>query len=205
MAKREVNNENQMNLFDANENNITQEVSFVNEVLPTFENKVETNSTIKDFLISKENNSIEISGQVKMTRDDFINSIPSEDRFVSIPKIDDNTVTVTAIPEDGSLTLRTMKENFPTFVTQVQKMKELEIIDSMDNMALLEKLENIIEGKKIASIKENDIKKIDSKISSEIANIGDLNSINIDEDSFDDKVEVEVEKKEKNKKSNLKI
>lgn len=205
MAKKIELNENQMSLFDQKEEveNI-KEVSLINNVFPKVEEDLkEVTNPIKDFLQSKETSSFEVSGQVKMTREDFINSIPSEDRFVSISSIDDKFVTVTLIPEDGSLTLKGMKDLFPDLVTQPQKMKDLEIIDSIDNMALIEKLENIIEGKKIASIKEIDIKKIDSKIDSDIKSIGDLNSIEIEEDIYEEKIEDKVEQKPK--KNTLKI
>lgn len=205
MAKKIELNENQMGLFDKQvepENII--EVALTNNIVPKVQEDLkEVSNPIKDFLQAKEVTSVEVSGQVKMTRDDFINSVPSEDRFVSISSIDDKFVTVTIIPEDGSLTLKGMKELFPELVTQVQKIKDLEIIDSIDNMALIEKLENIIEGKKIAAIKELDIKKIDSKIDSDIASIGDLNSINIEDEVYEEKVEEKVE--QKSKRNTLKV
>lgn len=201
MAKKNELNDNQMNLFgEKKEIDTVKEVSLVNNILPTIQvNSKEVINPIKDFLQAKEVNSFEVTGQVKMTREEFINSIPAEDRFVSISAIDDKTVIVTLIPEDGSLTLKGMKELFPALVTQAQKMKDLEIIDSIDNMALIEKLENIIEGKKIAAIKELDIKKIDSKIDNDIS---DLNSINIDDEIFEneDKSVEKVELKTKAKK-----
>lgn len=205
MAKKIELNENQMGLFDkqVEQENII-EVALTNNIVPKVQEDLkEVSNPIKDFLQAKEVTSVEVSGQVKMTRDDFINSVPSEDRFVSISSIDDKFVTVTIIPEDGSLTLKGMKELFPELVTQVQKIKDLEIIDSIDNMALIEKLENIIEGKKIAAIKELDIKKIDSKIDSDIASIGDLNSINIEDEVYEEKVEEKVE--QKSKRNTLKV
>lgn len=206
MANKNEINENQMSLFNIKDN-IKEDLVNVNSQI---EESIYSSNPIQEFLNAKENISIEISDQVKMTMEEFINSTPAEDRFVSISKIEADTVMVTLIPEDGSITLKTMKEIFPDFVTQPQKINEFEITDSMDNIALIEKLEKIIEGKKIASIKENaSIKDIDSEINRDISGIGDLNSINIDEDCYDDKVEVEVEVeadlKNKPKKNKLKI
>lgn len=202
MAKKNEINENQMSLFNIKDNN---KEDLVNVNSQTEESTYSPNP-IQEFLNAKENVSIEISEQVKMTMEEFINSTPAEDRFVSISKIEADTVMVTSIPEDGSITLKTMKEIFPDFVTQPQKINEFEITDSMDNIALIEKLEKIIEGKKIASIKEKaSIKDIDSEINRDISGIGDLNSINIDEDCYDDKVEVEADLKNKPKKNKLKI
>lgn len=204
MANKNEINENQMSLFNIKDN-IKEDLVNVNSQI---EESIYSSNPIQEFLNAKENISIEISDQVKMTMEEFINSTPAEDRFVSISKIEAeaDTVMVTLIPEDGSITLKTMKEIFPDFVTQPQKINEFEITDSMDNIALIEKLEKIIEGKKIASIKEKaSIKDIDSEINRDISGIGDLNSINIDEDCYDDKVEVEADLKNKPKKNKLKI
>lgn len=63
---------------------------------------------------------VEIAGQVKMDAVTFAQSLPTENRFVSLSQHSE-MVIITPIPEDGSLTLKGMKENYPTFVTQVQK------------------------------------------------------------------------------------
>lgn len=194
MAKNIKSNENQMDLFNVPADKvetlqtveptlekkveiaveapvITAPVSEV--VAPEVINSVSSNNAIKDFLQAKEVTVkseetivIEISGQLKFSRDGFVNSIPVESRFVSLSLADDNVVIVTPYQEDGSLTLKSMKESFPGFVTQLQKVNENTFIDSVDNMALLDRLENIIEGKRIASMKDGiDIKQIDAEIS----------------------------------------
>lgn len=194
MAKNIKSNENQMDLFNVPADKVETlqtveptlekkvEVAVeapvitapVSEVLaPEVINSVSSNNAIKDFLQAKEVTVeseetivLEISGQLKFSRDGFVNSIPVESRFVSLSLADDNVVIVTPYQEDGSLTLKSMKESFPGFVTQLQKVNENTFIDSVDNMALLDRLENIIEGKRIASMKDGiDIKQIDAEIS----------------------------------------
>jgi hypothetical protein len=174
-------------------------------VAPIVEDSAKNNS-IKDFLQAKDVNvetevsvSLEISGQLRFSRDGFINSIPVESRFVSLSLANDNVVVVTPYQEDGSLTLKLMKENFPGFVTQLQKVNDNTFIDSIDNMDLLDKLENIIEGKKIASMKSGiDTKQIDA----EITFIGKLESGEVE--VLDDEVPT-VETKIDAKKVKIKI
>lgn len=88
---------------------------------------------------------VEIAGQVKMTELEFTTSLAVENRFVSL-SIHSPMVIVTPIPEDGSLNLKTMKEQFPTFVTQVQKVNDLG--DQFANVEFLEKLKNMVDSKK---------------------------------------------------------
>lgn len=192
MAKNIKSNENQMDLFSVPADNestlktveptlekvVAVETPVIKTpvaevVVPEVIDSVSSNNAIKDFLQAKEVTVeseetivLEISGQLKFSREGFVNSIPVESRFVSLSLADDNVVIVTPYQEDGSLTLKSMKESFPGFVTQLQKVNENTFIDSVDNMALLDRLENIIEGKKIAVMKEGiDIKQIDAEIS----------------------------------------
>ncbi len=88
---------------------------------------------------------VEIAGQVKMTEQEFTTNLAVENRFVSL-SIHSPMVIVTPIPEDGSLNLKTMKEQFPTFVTQVQRVNDLG--DQFANMEFLEKLKNMVDSKK---------------------------------------------------------
>lgn len=187
MAKNIKSNENQMDLFSGTSDKVetlkTVEQNLEKAVEVTIEapvmkapvaaiivsdevSSVMSNNGIKDFLQAKEETiSLEISGQLKFSRDGFLNSIPVESRFVSLSVADDNVVIVTPYQEDGSLTLKSMKESFPGFVTQLQKVNENTFIDSVDNMDLLDKLENIIEGKRIVLMRDGiDIKKIDAEI-----------------------------------------
>ena len=193
MAKNIKSNENQMDLFSGTSDKVetlkTVEQNLEKAVEVTIEapvmkspvaaiivsdevSSVMSNNGIKDFLQAKEETiekeetiSLEISGQLKFSRDGFVNSIPVESRFVSLSVADDNVVIVTPYQEDGSLTLKSMKESFPGFVTQLQKVNENTFIDSVDNMDLLDKLENIIEGKRIVLMRDGiDIKKIDAEI-----------------------------------------
>lgn len=158
MAKnKESVDQNQMSLFDK----VTDDVKFVEIVkesqLIAEEIKVasvENSDSITTFLKSKDV-SFEISGQVEMTREDFTNSTPENSRFVSISIIPNDKVLVTPSQEDGSLTLKIMKDNFPGYVTQLQRVTDSTFIDSFDNLNLLERLENIIEGKTIATIKNS--------------------------------------------------
>lgn len=154
------------------------EVSPVNEGIKSFlKAKEEEVSEVKQF--------VEIAGQVKMDAISFSQSIPSENRFVSLSQHSD-MVIITPIPEDGSLNLKTMKDNYPTFVTQVQRVSEDFIPDPISNLEFLDKLRTIVEGKMKAS------KQFDGKeIEAEMAFISKIDQGDVDFDS--DEVAVEAE------------
>lgn len=142
---------------------------------------------------------IEIAGQVKMDAITFSQSMPTENRFISLSQHSD-MVIITPIPEDGSLTLKSMKDNYPTFVTQVQKVSEDFIPDALSNLEFLEKLRTIVDGKAKAS------KNLDSE---EIAALEMAFISNIDEGDvdFDEEPSVEVDQPtvEKTKVKTLKM
>jgi len=178
MAKKKLD-ENQMDLFKNAQvfeekvelTNVASEATIVSEKATEQVVEVKSETGIRDFLIAKEENiavakvDIEISGQELMTREQFINSVPVESRFVSLSTINENEVLVTQFPEDGSLNLKTLKEKLPNYVTQLQKVDENTLIDSFDNIALLEKLEKLVTARKMVAIKDLDLKQIDSEIS----------------------------------------
>ncbi len=180
MAKKKLD-ENQMDLFKdaqvfeekAELTNVVPEATIVAEKATEQEQVMEVKSEtgIRDFLIAKEETiavakvDIEIAGQELMTREQFINSVPVESRFISLSTTNENEVLVTQLPEDGSLNLKILKEKLPNYVTQLQKVDENTLIDSFDNIALLEKLERLVTARKIAAIKDIDLKQIDSEIS----------------------------------------
>lgn len=107
---------------------------------------------------------VEMAGQVKMNVSTFIESFPVDSRFVSLSMHSD-MIIVTPMPEDNSLTLKMMKDNYPTFVTQVQRVSEDTIIDNVNNMEFLEKVRTIVDGKiKAGAIKGLDDKAIDAEL-----------------------------------------
>lgn len=119
---------------------------------------------------------VEIAGQVKMDAVTFAQSLPTENRFVSLSQHSE-MVIITPIPEDGSLTLKGMKENYPTFVTQVQKVSEDFIPDALSNLEFLEKIRTIVEGKLKAGI-QFDKEAVDK----EMAFIGNIDQGDVDFD-----------------------
>jgi len=139
---------------------------------------------IQSFLKSKEDTVeaaavkpfVEIAGQVKMDAVTFAQSLPTENRFVSLSQHSE-MVIITPIPEDGSLTLKGMKENYPTFVTQVQKVSEDFIPDALSNLEFLEKIRTIVEGKLKAGI-QFDKEAVDK----EMAFIGNIDQGDVDFD-----------------------
>lgn len=141
---------------------------------------------------------VEIAGQVKMDAITFSQSMPTENRFVSLSQHSD-MVIITPIPEDGSLTLKSMKENYPTFVTQVQKVSEDFIPDALSNLEFLDKIRTIVEGKIKAGI-QFDSKEVDK----EMAFIGKIDQGDVD---FDEEPSVEVDEPtvEKPKAKTLKM
>lgn len=178
MAKKKLD-ENQMDLFKNAQvfeekvelTNVEPEATIVSEKATEQVVEVKSETGIRDFLIAKEENiavakvDVEIAGQELMTREQFIKSVPVESRFVSLSTINENEVLVTQFPEDGSLNLKTLKEKLPNYVTQLQKVDENTLIDSFDNIALLEKLEKLVTARKMVAIKDLDLKQIDSEIS----------------------------------------
>lgn len=178
MAKKKLD-ENQMDLFkDAQVfeekvelTNVSPEATIVSEKATEQVVEVKSETGIRDFLIAKEENiavakvDVEIAGQELMTREQFINSVPVESRFVSLSTTNENEVLITQLPEDGSLNLKILKEKLPNYVTQLQKLDENTLIDSFDNIALLEKLEKLVTARKMVAIKDLDLKQIDSEIS----------------------------------------
>lgn len=141
---------------------------------------------------------VEIAGQVKMDAIAFSQSIPDENRFVSL-SLHSDMVIITPIPEDGSLNLKAMKDNYPTFVTQVQKVTEDSIPDPIANLEFLDKLRTIVEGKLKAGI-QFDSKEVDK----EMAFIGKIDQGDVD---FDEEPSAEVEEPtvEKPKAKTLKM
>ena len=119
---------------------------------------------------------VEIAGQVKMDAVTFAQSLPTENRFVSLSQHSE-MVIITPIPEDGSLTLKGMKENYPTIVTQVQKVSEDFIPDALSNLEFLEKIRTIVEGKLKAGI-QFDKEAVDK----EMAFIGNIDQGDVDFD-----------------------
>lgn len=127
---------------------------------------------------------VEIAGQVKMDAIAFAQSLPTENRFVSLSQHSD-MIIITPIPEDGSLTLKGMKENYPTFVTQVQKVSEDFIPDALSNLEFLEKIRTIVDGKIKASIQ------LDSKqVEKEMAFISNIDEGDVD---FDESPRVDAD------------
>ena len=134
---------------------------------------------------------VEIAGQVKMDAIAFSQSLPTENRFISLSQHSD-MVIITPIPEDGSLTLKSMKDNYPTFVTQVQKVSEDFIPDALSNLEFLDKLRTIVDGKAKAS-KNLDSKEIAELEKAFISNI-DEGDVDFDEEPRVDADEQKVEK-----------
>ncbi len=201
MAKQK-NNDNQMDLFKS-------EVISAEVDSPKIEDKVETLSVVSEqpsvvkaeevvvskveetvveptnsvqaFLKEKEAEvssvtMVEIVGQVKMSEHDFIQSVPEENRFVSLSMHSDDII-ITPIPEDGSIKLKDMKDKYPNFVTQIQKADDL--ADQFTNMEFLEKVKDLVAGKKKAG------KTLDDKeIKAEVSFINKLENgdITVDED-----------------------
>lgn len=156
-----------------------------------FDKPASVSEDIQSFLKTKEETVeavdnkkfVEIAGQVKMDAIAFAHNMPTENRFVSLSQHSD-MVIITPIPEDGSLTLKTMKENYPTFVTQVQKVTEDFIPDALSNLEFLDKIRTIVEGKIKAS------KHFDSKeVEAEMAFISKIDQGDVD---FDEEPTVEA-------------
>lgn len=151
---------------------------------PVVVEKATVNEDIQSFLKSKEEPSqaevkqfVEIAGQVKMDAITFSQSIPDENRFVSL-SLHSDMVIITPIPEDGSLNLKAMKDNYPTFITQVQKVSEDSIPDPIANLEFLDKLRTIVEGKLKAG------KQFDSKeVEAEMAFISKIDQGDVDFDA----------------------
>jgi len=166
------------------------EKSVVSDSIQGFLKNKEESVTVKDDQPS--NAMIEIVGQIKMDVNTFITNIPDENRFVSLSMHSD-MIIITPIPEDGSITLKNMKEMYPTFVTQAQKLNDESILSSEDNMQLLDKLQTIVDGKRKIGKNldnkaiENEIKFIDKLEKGEIELI----------DDEEPKVEAPVAKKSK--------
>lgn len=165
---------------------------------PVVVEKATVNEDIQSFLKSKEEPSqaevkqfVEIAGQVKMDAITFSQSIPDENRFVSL-SLHSDMVIITPIPEDGSLNLKAMKDNYPTFITQVQKVSEDSIPDPIANLEFLDKLRTIVEGKLKAG------KQFDSKeVEAEMAFISKIDQGDVDFDADEVSVdEPSVEKQE---------
>lgn len=193
MSKRRID-ENQLDLFAQGTKEVESVVPAPVAAQPFIENpvvvaaepviaKVEVvePKSVQTFLKEKEVEvesvkpvMVEVVGQVKMTENEFIMSIPDENRFVSLSMHSD-MVIITPIPEDGSLNLKLMKEQYPTFVTQVQKINDLG--DQFANIEFLDKLKDLADGKKKAG------KTLDSKeVEAEINFIDKLESGEIEEE-----------------------
>jgi hypothetical protein len=181
--------------------------SFPTEIIDNAVKSATVSENIQSFLKAKEETVeaaevkpfIEIAGQVKMDAITFSQSMPTENRFISLSQHSD-MVIITPIPEDGSLNLKAMKENYPTFVTQVQKVSEDFIPDALSNLEFLDKLRTIVDGKAKAS------KNLDSE---EIAALEKAFISNIDEGDvdFDEEPSVEADEPtvEKPKAKTLKM
>ena len=117
----------------------------------------------------------EIAGQVKTDVDNFITDIPYESRFVSL-SLDSKSMMITPLSEDGSITLKDMKELYPTHVTQIQKVGNDSIIDAHDIMMFLEKLQNMVDSKKLNLAVSSKGKDIDKGIDEEVKLISRLES-----------------------------
>lgn len=148
---------------------IEKPLAKVSEDIQSFLKAKEESSEVKQF--------VEIAGQVKMDAIAFSQSLPDENRFVSLSQHSD-MVIITPIPEDGSLTLKSMKDNYPTFVTQVQRVTEDSVPDAITNLEFLDKLRTIVEGKMKAG------KNVDSKeVEAEMAFIGRIDQGEVDFDA----------------------
>lgn len=173
--------------------------SVVEQPLETQKDSIQTFLKAKEETIAAEEvkSFVEIAGQVKMDAISFSQSIPDENRFVSL-SLHSDMVIITPIPEDGSLNLKAMKENYPTFVTQVQKVTEDSIPDPIANLEFLDKLRTIVEGKLKAGI-QFDKKEVDK----EMAFIGNIDQGDVD---FDEPtVEADEPAVEKPKAKGLKM
>lgn len=116
----------------------------------------------------------EIAGQVKTDINSFITDIPYENRFVSL-SLDSKSMMITPLSDDGSITLKDMKELYPTHVTQIQKVGNDSIIDTEhDNMMFLEKLQNMVDSKKLNLAISGKGKEIDKSIDEEVKFISKL-------------------------------
>lgn len=144
--------------------------SFPTEIIDNAVKSATVSENIQSFLKAKEETVeaaevkqfVEIAGQVKMDAIAFSQSMPTENRFVSLSQHSD-MVIITPIPEDGSLTLKSMKDNYPTFVTQVQKVSEDFIPDALSNLEFLDKIRTIVEGK-IKASKQFDTKEVEAEM-----------------------------------------
>lgn len=178
MSKRRID-ENQLDLFTQGTKEVESVVPAPVAAQPFIENPVVAEESViakvevveaksvQTFLKEKEVEvesvkpvMVEVVGQVKMTENEFIMSIPDENRFVSLSMHSD-MVIITPIPEDGSLNLKLMKEQYPTFVTQVQKINDLG--DQFANIEFLDKLKDLADGKKKAG-KTLDSKEVEAEI-----------------------------------------
>lgn len=178
---------------------VTDIKSVVEQPLETQKDSIQTFLKAKEETIAAEEVKpfVEIAGQVKMDAISFSQSIPDENRFVSL-SLHSDMVIITPIPEDGSLNLKGMKENYPTFVTQVQKVTEDSIPDPIANLEFLDKLRTIVEGKLKAGI-QFDKKEVDK----EMAFIGNIDQGDVD---FDEpSVEADEPAVEKPKAKGLKM
>jgi hypothetical protein len=166
--------------------------SVVEQPLETQKDSIQTFLKAKEETIAAEEVKpfVEIAGQVKMDAISFSQSIPDENRFVSL-SLHSDMVIITPIPEDGSLSLKAMKENYPTFVTQVQKVTEDSIPDPIANLEFLDKLRTIVEGKLKAGI-QFDSKAVDREMAF-IAKV-DQGDVDFDEEPSVDADEPSVEK-----------
>jgi hypothetical protein len=173
--------------------------SFPTEIIDNAVKSATVSENIQSFLKAKEDTVeaaevkpfVEIAGQVKMDAITFAQSLPTENRFISLSQHSD-MVIITPIPEDGSLTLKSMKDNYPTFVTQVQKVSEDFIPDALSNLEFLDKLRTIVDGKAKAS-KNLDSKEIAELERAFISNI-DEGDVDFDEEPRVDADEQKVEK-----------
>lgn len=140
-----------------------------------------------------EENLPEIAGQVKTDIYNFVSDISYETRFVSLA-FDSDVVIITPYSEDNSITLKDIKELYPSFVTQLQKVTGEKILDASDNMNFIEKLQTIIDSKKLnmaVALKAKEVKELDSFIDEQVHLISELERGEFD--LSDDLPEVEVD------------
>ena len=117
----------------------------------------------------------EIAGQVKTDVTNFITDIPYESRFVSL-SLDSKNIIITPFSEDNSITLKDMKELYPNHVTQIQRVNNDSLIDAHDNMKFLDKLQDMVDSKKLNLAVSNKGKDLDKSIDDEVKFISKLES-----------------------------
>lgn len=139
----------------------------------------------------------EIAGQVKTDVNSFITDIPYESRFVSL-SLDSKSMMITPLSEDGSITLKDMKELYPNHVTQIQKVGNDSIVDAHDNMIFLEKLQNMVDSKKLNLAVSSKGKDMDKGIDEEVKLISRLESGEIE--LMDDEPSATTEAPKNNKR-----